>query len=90
MSFPAALFWTSGNISSGFQSYSGHLTEADLSHVTHFLRFTSGAMPANLLVARMAAEPFSSMYLKAGIGGIKTWTYPRPQCETCQADILKF
>ena len=29
---------------------------------------TSGATPANLLVASMAVKPFSSTYLRAGIG----------------------
>ena len=33
--------------------------------VIYSLRFTSGATPTNLL----APEPFSSMYLRAGIGG---------------------
>ena len=37
--------------------------------VTCCLRFTSGVKPAELLVASMAAEPFSSTYLWAGIGG---------------------
>ena len=37
-------------------------------HVTCSPRFTSGVIPANLLVVSMAAEPFSSMYLLAGIG----------------------
>ena len=32
-------------------------------HVTHSLRLTSGARNADLLVASMAAEPFSSTYL---------------------------
>ena len=51
------LFWTSGDFSSGFQSQSGQpylcLMET----------------PADLLVASMAAELFSSMYLQAGIAG---------------------
>ena len=42
-------------------------------HVTRSLRFASGASPANLLAASMAAEPFSSMYLRAGIGGARDW-----------------
>ena len=33
------------------------------------MKFTSGVTPADLLVASMAAEPFSSMYLWTGIGG---------------------
>ena len=38
-------------------------------HVRCSLRFTSGATPANLLAASMAAEPISSTYLRPGIGG---------------------
>ena len=48
------LFWTSGGISSGFQSQSGkpysHLAEAYMLHV-------SGVTPADLLAASMAAKP---------------------------------
>ena len=51
------LFRISGDILSGF-----------LRHVTRTLRFTSGVTPADLLAASMAADPFSSMYLRAGIG----------------------
>ena len=35
----------------------------------------SGVTPANLLAASMAAEPFSSSYLREGIGGLITGTY---------------
>ena len=38
-------------------------------HVTCYLRFTSGATPADLLAASMAVKPFSSTYLQACIGG---------------------
>ena len=66
------LFWTSGDISSEFQIQSGQpylcLVEAHIS-VTHSLRFSSGATPAKLLATSMPAEPFSSMYLRVGIGG---------------------
>ena len=33
------------------------------------LRFTSVVTPADLLAAGMATEPFSTTYLRAGIGG---------------------
>ena len=38
-------------------------------HVTCSLRFTSNATPADLLVASMSVEPFSSTSLQASIGG---------------------
>ena len=38
-------------------------------YVTHSLRFTSGATPADLLAVSMAAKRISSTYLWAGIGG---------------------
>ena len=65
------LFWTSGDISE-FQSQSwkpySHLAEA---YVFHFPpRFTFGLTPADLLVASIAAEPFSSTYLQADIGEV--------------------
>ena len=37
------------------------------------LRFIFGVTPADLLVDSMAAEPISSMYLQAGIGGAGNW-----------------
>ena len=42
-----------------------------LCHLVHngILRFTSGATPAELLVASMAAKPFSSTYLQTSISG---------------------
>ena len=43
-------------------------------HVTCSLRVTSGVTPANLLLASMAAKPFSSTYLQAGIGGARRFT----------------
>ena len=59
------LFWTSANVFCGFQSQSEqhylHLTEAYMCYT--FLRFTIGATPADLLVASMAAQLVSSMYL---------------------------
>ena len=55
------LFWTSGDVSSGFQSQSGqpysHLAEAYVRRM-HPLRFTSGVTPDDLLVASMAADRF--------------------------------
>ena len=45
-------------------------------HVTCFLRFTSGATPANILVPSMAAEPFQSLV------GLNTGIYDAAdQCE---------
>ena len=53
------LFWTSGDVSSGFQSQSGQsyssLAKAYILHYTS-LRFTSGVTPADLLADSMAAE----------------------------------
>ena len=59
-------------------------------HVTHSLRFTYGATPANLLVASIAAELFFSTYLQAGIG--RAWNQDL-SCHYCltvwdQADTL--
>ena len=42
---------------------------------SHSLRLTSGGTLANLFSVRMAAKPFSSMYLQSGIGGLETRTY---------------
>ena len=62
------LFWTSGDVSSGFQSQNGfsliHTWQSRMSNITCSLRFTSGATPADLLVASMAAKPISSTYLQ--------------------------
>ena len=62
------LFWTSGDVSSGFQSQSGFCLirtwQRRTSSITRSLRFTSGATPADLLAASMAAEPISSTYLQ--------------------------
>ena len=49
--------------------------------VAHSLRFASGATPADLLAASMAAELFFSTYLRAGISGVQK----QHQCETKQA-----
>ena len=51
-----SLFWTSGDICPGFQSQGGSLAwKASSTACNAFLRFTSGATPANLLTASMAA-----------------------------------
>ena len=52
--------------------------------VTHTLRFTSGATPADHLVASIAAKPFSPTYLWAGIGWAWNWDLlcHHSQCET--------
>ena len=49
------LFWTSGDISL--------FTLGRGVCVIHFPRFSSGATPADLLAASMAAKPFYSLYL---------------------------
>ena len=54
------LFWTFGDVSSGFQSQS---EQTYFMHILHVLRFTSGATPADVLATTMAAEPFSSTVL---------------------------
>ena len=76
------LFWTSGDISSVFQSGGRGI------HVTCSLRFTSGVTPADLLASSLAAKLFSSMYLQAGIGGARNWDllYHHSRCETRQVD----
>ena len=40
-----------------------------------FPRFTFGVAPADLMADKMAAKSFSSTYLQAGIGGLKTGNY---------------
>ena len=56
------LFWTSGDISSGFQSQSGQPYSFGRGVcVTCSLRFTSGVTSANFLVVSMVAELISSM-----------------------------
>ena len=67
------LFWTSGDVSSGFQSQSwaALFVLSRGVYVTCSLRFTSGGIPTDLLVASIVAESFSTMYLQAGIGGAR-------------------
>ena len=53
------LFWTSGDIYSGFQSQGGSPDLHVLSPACNgILRFTSDVTPADLLVSSMAAKPF--------------------------------
>ena len=72
------LFWTSGDVSSGFQSQSGFcLIQAWQRHtcyVTHSLSFISGATPVNLLAASMGAEPSLPHTCKA-LMGLETKSY---------------
>ena len=51
----------------------GSLIHAWLRQVLCFLRFTSGATPADLFTASMAAKSFSSRYLWVAIGGAWNW-----------------
>ena len=63
------LFQTSGDVSLSFKSkWAALFTVGRGVYVTQSPRFTSGATPADLLAASMATEPFSSVYLRAGIG----------------------
>ena len=70
------LFWTSGYVSSGFQSQSGlpYLCLVEVC-VTHYLRFTSGARSANLLMACMAAELISSITCEQALVGLGNRMY---------------
>ena len=70
------LFWTSGAVSSGFQSQSGPaLFELGRGvPVTCSLRFTSDVTPADLLAASMAAEP-SLPHTCEALVGLKTKSY---------------
>ena len=56
-------FCTCGDICPGFQSQGGfpHLYASSPTH-NGFLRFTSGATPADLLTASLVGEPFRSTY----------------------------
>ena len=64
------MFWTSGDVSSGFQSQSGQPYSC-LAEVYVSLRFTSGATAAVPFVANTVGEP-SSTYLR-GIGGTRKY-----------------
>ena len=75
------LFWTSGDVSSGFQNSEWAILFAlgrDVC-VTCSLWFTSGTTPTDLLVVSMAAEPISSTNLWPGIGGVWIWRPIAPQ-----------
>ena len=69
------MFWTSGDVSSGFRSQSGQpcLSFGDV-HVTCSLRFTSSATPANLLAANMAAQ-LSLPHTCEALVGLETGSY---------------
>ena len=69
----------------GFKARVCRLIHTWLWH-TCYRRFTSDATSADLLVASMAAKPFSSTYLQAGIGGVQNWdlSYHHSQCEIRQ------
>ena len=56
--------------------------------VTHSQIITSDATPADLLAGSKAVEPFSSMYLQAGIGGVRNRDLSCHHCLTVwdQAD----
>ena len=58
-------FWTSGDILPGFPNF-----YASLPACNGFLRFTSGATPADFLVASMKVELFHSMYWHKSIGRV--------------------
>ena len=66
-SFLWGLFWTSDDVYLGFQSQGGSPC-LRVSLPSCILRFTSGVTPADLLAASMAAELFSSTYLRTSIG----------------------
>ena len=58
------MFWTSGDVSPGFQSqeWIPHLCALSPA-CNEFLRFTSGATPADLLAATMAAGCIPYMHV---------------------------
>ena len=58
MGLPIPLFWTSGDVCPGFHGWIPSL-DASFPVCNGFLRFTTGATPADLLVVSMEAEPFS-------------------------------
>ena len=59
-------FWTSGDVSSGFQTQSGQPYSCYVLHVPRDLS-------VDLLAASMTADPLSSVYLPAV--RLETWTY---------------
>ena len=77
------LFWTSCESPWGFKTRLGNL----IGRGVHVTCFTSGVIPADLLVALMAAELFSFTYLQASIDGAQNGIYratTASQCETRQ------
>ena len=74
-----SLFWTSGDVSSGFQSQSGFcLIQAQqrctCCYVTHSLRFTSGVTPADLLAASITVK-LSLPHTCKTLVGLETRSY---------------
>ena len=78
------LFWTSGDIHLGWQPYSCLAkVYVLLCMLCMCLRFTSGATPADLLVASLAAEPFF-FHVPAS----KLWRGSKPgSCHGSQCDF---
>ena len=68
-----SLFWTSGDVCTGFQSRHGSPGLHALLLCNEIFRFISGTTPADLLVAIIAANLFSSTYLWTTIGGDQDW-----------------
>ena len=64
------LFWTSGDVSSGFQSQSGSALFELCGGVRDIcsLRFTSGATPLTVYIASIAAGCFPHMHVSAEVG----------------------
>ena len=79
------LFWTTGHVCSGFQNQGGssHLHTSSPA-CNRILRFTSGVTPADLLLASMAVQPFSSMYLQTSI----CWAH-KGVCRACNCLIVE-
>ena len=85
------LFWTSGDVSSGFQSQSGFcLIQACRRCMCYICseRFTSGATPANLL--QSVWQPSCSLphTCKQVLVGLKTWIYRRSTDWAMRARLL--
>ena len=78
--FSWGLFWTSGDVSSGFQSRG--------IYIIHSQRFTSRVIPTDLLVTNMVAKPFSSTYLWTGIAGAQNWDLSCCRCSQCEHPLL--
>ena len=63
-------FWTSGDVSSGFQSQSGFclFKLCEGVHNIRSLRFTFGATPLPVYIASIAASHFPHMHVSAEVG----------------------